>query len=44
MTTLFISSAKFELSDAQLAAQPLAGALFAVETDAPGLAANRFAG
>jgi len=44
MTTLFISSAKFELSDAQLAAQPLAGALFAVETDAPGLAANKFAG
>jgi len=44
MTTLFISSAKFELSDAQLAAQPLAGALFAVETDALGLAANRYAG
>ena len=44
MTTLFISSAKFELSDEQLAAQPLAGALFAVETDATGLAANKFAG
>ena len=44
MTTLFISSAKFELTDAQLAAQPLAGALFAVETDALGLAANLFAG
>jgi len=44
LTTLFISSAKFELSDAQLAAQPLAGALFAVETDALGLAANLFAG
>ena len=44
MTTLFISSAKFELSDTQLAAQPLAGALFAVETDALGLAANLFAG
>ena len=44
MTTLFISSAKFELADAQLAAQPLAGALFAVETDALGLAANLFAG
>lgn len=44
LTTLFISSAKFELSDAQLAAQPLAGALFAVETDALGLAANRYAG
>ncbi|MFL6628969.1 MAG: SMP-30/gluconolactonase/LRE family protein [Vitreoscilla sp.] len=44
MTTLFISSAKFELGDAQRAAQPLAGALFAVETDALGLAANLFAG
>jgi len=44
MTTLFISSARLELSDAQLAAQPLAGALFAVETDALGQAANLFAG
>jgi len=44
MTTLFISSAKFELDAAQLAAQPLAGAVFAVETDVPGLAANKFAG
>jgi sugar lactone lactonase YvrE len=44
MRTLFISSARFELSDAQLAAQPLAGALFAVDTDALGLAANLYAG
>ena len=44
MTTLFISSARFELSQAQLAAQPLAGALFAVETDAMGLPAYTFAG
>jgi len=44
MRTLFVSSAKFELTDAQLAAQPLAGALFAVQTDALGLAANLFAG
>ena len=44
MTTLFISSARFELSAAQLAAQPLAGALFAVETDATGLPAHTFAG
>ncbi len=44
MATLFISSAKFELSDAQVAAQPLAGALFAVETDATGLPAHPFAG
>ena len=44
MTTLFVTSARHELSDAQLAAQPLAGALFAVETDAVGVAANLFAG
>jgi sugar lactone lactonase YvrE len=44
MTTLFISSARAELSDAQLAAQPLAGALFAVETNAIGSPANLFAG
>jgi sugar lactone lactonase YvrE len=44
MTTLFVSSAKFELTAAQRAAQPLAGALFAVETDALGLAANLYAG
>jgi sugar lactone lactonase YvrE len=44
LRTLFISSAKFELTEAQLAAQPLAGALFAVETDTQGLAANLYAG
>ena len=44
MTTLFISSAKFELSAAQLAAQPLAGALFAVETNVVGQPARLFAG
>ena len=44
MKTLFISSARFELSAAQLEAQPLAGALFAVDTDAIGLPANLFAG
>jgi xylono-1,5-lactonase len=44
MTTLFITSARHELTDVQLAAQPLAGALFAVETDAVGLPANLFAG
>ena len=44
MTTLFITSARHELTEAQLAAQPLAGALFAVETDAVGLPANLFAG
>jgi D-xylonolactonase len=44
MQTLFISSARFELSAAQLEAQPLAGALFALDTDAIGLPANLFAG
>ena len=44
MKTLFISSARIELSDAQLAAQPLAGALFAIDTDAVGQPANLFAG
>jgi sugar lactone lactonase YvrE len=44
LKTLFISSARFELGAAQLAAQPLAGALFAVDVDAAGLPANLFAG
>jgi sugar lactone lactonase YvrE len=44
LRTLYITSARAGLSDAQLAAQPLAGALFAVETGATGLAAHRFGG
>ena len=44
LATLFITSARAELDDAQLAAEPLAGALFAVDTDARGLAAGVFAG
>ena len=44
LTTLFISSARHELGPAQLAAQPLAGALFAVDTGAAGLPANTFGG
>jgi len=44
LRTLFITSARFELSDAQLQAQPLAGGLFAVETSATGRPANLFAG
>ena len=44
LKTLFISSARFELSAQQLASQPLAGALFAVDTDAAGMPANTFAG
>jgi D-xylonolactonase len=44
LTTLFISSACFGLSTAQLAAQPLAGSLFCVAVDGPGLPAHAFAG
>lgn len=44
LRTLFVTSATADLSEAQRTAQPLAGALFAVETDATGLAPHRFAG
>ncbi|MCM5682451.1 SMP-30/gluconolactonase/LRE family protein [Schlegelella sp. S2-27] len=44
LSTLFITSARFKLGEAQLKAQPLAGALFSVETDARGLPAHRYAG
>lgn len=44
LKTLYITSARSGLTQAQLAAEPLAGALFAVELDAPGPAANRYAG
>lgn len=44
MRTLFITSAAAELSPEQSASQPLAGALFAVATDAVGLPPHRFAG
>ena len=44
LRTLFIISARVGLSDAQLANEPLAGSLFAVSVDAPGLPANRFGG
>jgi len=44
LKTLFISSARFELSPRQLAEQPLAGAVFAVDTDAQGCPAHLFAG
>ncbi len=44
LRTLFISSACTGLTPAQLAAEPLAGALFAVEMDAPGLPAGLFHG
>lgn len=44
MRTLFVSSARFGLSNAQLAVERLAGALFAIDTDARGLPAHAFAG
>ncbi len=44
LKTLFISSARFGLSTEQLAAQPLAGGLFCVAVDGPGLPAHSFAG
>jgi xylono-1,5-lactonase len=44
LTTLFITSARSGLSDAELSEQPLAGALFAVETGSPGQPANLFNG
>jgi sugar lactone lactonase YvrE len=44
LKTLFISTAATDLTDEQRAAQPLAGALFHVETDATGMAPARFEG
>ena len=44
LRTLFVSSARHELAAAQLDAQPLAGALFAVDVDATGLPADTYAG
>jgi len=44
LRTLFISTAWSGLSEAQRAAQPLAGALFAVTLDSPGMPAPLFGG
>lgn len=44
LRTLYITTATIDLDEAQRVAQPLAGGLFAVELDSPGLPANRFAG
>ena len=44
LDTLYITSARSGLSAEQLAAEPLAGGLFAVQTDAVGCPANRYAG
>ena len=42
--TLYVTSARTGLAADQLAVEPLAGGLFAIETSAQGLAPNRFAG
>ena len=44
LTTLFVTSARDELSPADLSAQPLAGAVFQFDLDVAGLAEPRFAG
>jgi sugar lactone lactonase YvrE len=44
LRTLYITSAGVDLSAAQRAREPQAGGLFAVELDAAGLPASRFAG
>lgn len=44
LSTLYITSARSGLTDQQLAAQPLAGALFAVDTGVTGRPANLYAG
>ena len=44
MRTLFISTARTGLSPEQLSDQPLAGGLFAVAIDSPGVPAGLFAG
>lgn len=44
LRTLFITSARVGLSPEQLAAEPLAGAVFSVPVDSPGLPAHRFGG
>jgi D-xylonolactonase len=44
LRTLYITSARTGLDETRLAAEPLAGGLFAVEVDSPGLPAFRFGG
>jgi D-xylonolactonase len=44
LRTLYITSARTGLSPEQLAAEPLAGALFAVDLNAPGMPAHLFGG
>jgi sugar lactone lactonase YvrE len=44
LRTLYVTSARHRLAPAQLAAQPLAGALLALDPGVAGLPVNRFAG
>jgi sugar lactone lactonase YvrE len=44
LTTLFVTSGTMRMSQAELAAQPLAGSLFSLRTDVQGLPESRFAG
>ncbi len=44
LRTLFITSASFRLSDEELVAQPLAGTVFGVRVEVPGIAEPPFAG
>ena len=44
LKTLYVTSAFFRLTDEQRAAEPLAGALFAVEVDVPGVSEPRYRG
>ena len=44
LRTLYVTSARFGLTDAELAANPAEGALVVLSTDVEGLPVNRFAG
>jgi sugar lactone lactonase YvrE len=44
LRTLYVTSARHELSEEQLAAEPLAGAVFALEPGVTGLPSNQFGG
>jgi sugar lactone lactonase YvrE len=44
LRTMYVTSARHRLSDEQLAAEPLAGALLALEPGVAGVPGNRFAG
>jgi sugar lactone lactonase YvrE len=44
LRTLFITTARVGLTPEQLAAQPLAGSVFAIEIDSPGVPAHLFGG